>query len=97
MELTEERYQEIKGLLPKRRGHIKIENRTPLNARIYRGESGCIRQQERKEGVEGRRYTRAIQRRSKYIPMRMERGIERRRPSGCPVAMRLTRVRGGSL
>jgi hypothetical protein len=30
MELTEEQYQEIEGLPPKRRGHVKIDNRTFL-------------------------------------------------------------------
>ncbi|MDR2792458.1 MAG: transposase, partial [Treponema sp.] len=41
MELTEEHYQEIKGLLPKQRGHVKIDTRTLLNALIYRCENGC--------------------------------------------------------
>jgi hypothetical protein len=43
MELTEEHYQEIKGLPPKRRGQVKIDARTPLNAPIYRCENGCNR------------------------------------------------------
>ncbi|MDR2782665.1 MAG: hypothetical protein LBB48_02285 [Treponema sp.] len=43
MELTEEQYQEIKGLPPKRRGHVRIGNKTPLNALIYRCEHGCKR------------------------------------------------------
>jgi hypothetical protein len=34
MELTEDHYQEIKGLLPKQRGHVRIDNRTLLNALI---------------------------------------------------------------
>ncbi|MDR2782801.1 MAG: hypothetical protein LBB48_02980 [Treponema sp.] len=46
MELTEEQYQEIEGLPPKRRGHVKIDNRTLLNALIYRCENGCKRRTE---------------------------------------------------
>ncbi|MDR2783898.1 MAG: hypothetical protein LBB48_08700 [Treponema sp.] len=43
MEVTEEQYQEIKGLPPKRRRHVRIDNRTPFNALIYRCEHGCKR------------------------------------------------------
>ncbi|MDR2783432.1 MAG: hypothetical protein LBB48_06275 [Treponema sp.] len=43
MELTEEQYQEIERLPPKRRGHVKIDNRTPPNEPVYRRENGCKR------------------------------------------------------
>jgi hypothetical protein len=31
MELTEEQYQEIKGLPPKHRGHVRIDNREVIH------------------------------------------------------------------
>ncbi|MDR2792626.1 MAG: hypothetical protein LBB61_03030 [Treponema sp.] len=40
MERTEEQYQKREGLPPKRRGSVKIDNRTLLNALIYRCEHG---------------------------------------------------------
>ena len=41
MELTESHYERIAGLLPVQRGNVTIENRTLLNALIYRCENGC--------------------------------------------------------
>ena len=41
MELSEKQYQRIAALLPVQRGNVKIENRTLLNALIYRCENGC--------------------------------------------------------
>jgi transposase len=41
MELNEQQYQKIAGLLPTQRGNVKITNRTLLNALIYRLENGC--------------------------------------------------------
>ena len=41
MELTEQQYRRIAGLLPVQRGNVIIENRTLLNALIYRCENGC--------------------------------------------------------
>ena len=41
MELNEQQYQRIAALLPVQRGNVKIENRTLLNALIYRTENGC--------------------------------------------------------
>ena len=41
MELTEQQYQRIAGLLPVQRGNVTIENRTLLNALIYRCENSC--------------------------------------------------------
>ena len=41
MELNEKQYQRIAELLPVQRGNVKIENRTLLNALIYRCENGC--------------------------------------------------------
>ncbi|GHV75479.1 hypothetical protein AGMMS49942_03000 [Spirochaetia bacterium] len=41
MELSEKQYQRIAALLPTQRGNVKIENRTLLNALIYRCENGC--------------------------------------------------------
>jgi transposase len=41
MELTEKQYQRIAALLPVQRGNVKIQNRTLLNALIYRCENGC--------------------------------------------------------
>ena len=41
MELSEKQYQRIAELLPVQRGNVKIENRTLLNALIYRCENGC--------------------------------------------------------
>ena len=41
MELSEKQYQRIAKLLPVQRGNVKIENRTLLNALIYRCENGC--------------------------------------------------------
>jgi transposase len=38
MELTEKPYRHIASLLPKQRRNVKIDNRTLLNALIYRGE-----------------------------------------------------------
>jgi hypothetical protein len=40
MELNEKQFQRIAGLLPVQRGNVKIENRTLLNALIYRCENG---------------------------------------------------------
>ena len=41
MELSEKQYQRIAALLPVQRGNVKNENRTVLNALIYRCENGC--------------------------------------------------------
>jgi transposase len=41
MEISEEQYRKIQDLLPKQRGHVKIENLTVLNALIYQCENGC--------------------------------------------------------
>ena len=41
MELNEKQYQRIAALLPIQRGNVKNENRTVLNALIYRCENGC--------------------------------------------------------
>jgi transposase len=41
MELTDKQYKRIAVLLPKQRGNVKIDNRTMLNALIYRCKNGC--------------------------------------------------------
>jgi transposase len=43
MELNEKQYRRIAGLLSVQRGNVKIPNRVPLNALIYRLENGCKR------------------------------------------------------
>jgi transposase len=41
MKLTDKQYNRIAVLLPKQRGNVKIDNRTMLNALIYRCKNGC--------------------------------------------------------
>jgi transposase len=41
MEVSQKQFKRVAPLLPKQRGHVKIENRTFLNALIYIGENGC--------------------------------------------------------
>jgi transposase len=41
MKLTDKQYKRIAGLLPKQRGNVKIDNRTMLDALIYRCKNGC--------------------------------------------------------
>jgi transposase len=41
MELSEKQYRRIAGLLPTRRGNVKMPNQALLNALVYRCENGC--------------------------------------------------------
>jgi len=41
MKLKENQYRQIEKLLPRQRGNVKVENRSLLNALIYRCENGC--------------------------------------------------------
>jgi transposase len=41
MELNLQQFKRVAPLLPKQRGHVKIENQTFLNALVYIGENGC--------------------------------------------------------
>lgn len=42
MELSQKQFKRLTPLLPKQRGHVKIDNLTLLNALIYICENGCI-------------------------------------------------------
>jgi transposase len=41
MKLNDKQYKRIAVLLPKQRGNVKIDNRTLLDALIYRCKNGC--------------------------------------------------------
>ena len=41
MELTQQQYEQVAGLLPRRRGNVKVDNRTVLTAILYVVEQGC--------------------------------------------------------
>jgi len=41
MEITEERYEKVKHLLPIQRGNVSVENITFINALLYICENGC--------------------------------------------------------
>ena len=41
MELTQQQYEQIKDLLPRQRGNVKIDNRVVLSAILYVAEHGC--------------------------------------------------------
>jgi transposase len=41
MELSQKQFKQVTPLLPKQRGHVKIDNLTFLNALIYICENGC--------------------------------------------------------
>lgn len=41
MELTQQQYEQIAGLLPRQRGNVKVENRRVLSAILYVVEQGC--------------------------------------------------------
>ena len=41
MKLTEKQYNEIAPLLPRQRGHVKVDNERMLNAILYVAENGC--------------------------------------------------------
>ena len=49
MKLRENQYRRIEKLLPVQRGNVKIDNRTMLNALIYRCKNGCSRRDLPKE------------------------------------------------
>ena len=41
MELTQQQYEQLKDLLPRQRGNVKIDNRQVLSAILYVVEQGC--------------------------------------------------------
>ena len=41
MELTQQQYEQLKDLLPRRRGNVKVDNRTVLAVLLYVVEPGC--------------------------------------------------------
>ena len=41
MELTQQQYEQIAGLLPRQRGNVKVDNRTVLSAIPSVVEQGC--------------------------------------------------------
>ena len=41
MELTQQQYEQIAGLLPRQRGNVKVDNRRVLAAILYVVEQGC--------------------------------------------------------
>lgn len=41
MELTDQQYEQIKDLLPRQRGNVKVDNRRVLSAILYIVEHGC--------------------------------------------------------
>lgn len=41
MELTQQQYEQIAGLLPRQRGNVTVDNRRVLSAILYVGEPGC--------------------------------------------------------
>ena len=41
MELTEQQYEQIAGLLPQQRGNVKVANRAVLATILYVAEQGC--------------------------------------------------------
>ena len=41
MELTQQQYEQLKDLLPRQRGNVKVDNRRVLSAILYVVEQGC--------------------------------------------------------
>ena len=41
MEITEDQFAKIKGLLPRQRGNVKLDNRLALNGMLHVLEQGC--------------------------------------------------------
>ena len=41
MELTDQQYEQLKALLPRQRGNVKVDNRRVLSAILYIVEHGC--------------------------------------------------------